>query len=114
MTTEIEEQFFKVFGVEPKKQGYCDWQSDCPYPDIKCGDDCPYWKYENELKYPEITDRKLLEMICILNSTNGVNCTAYESKNIGNLKIEILYECISISDDIELKTKIQQLFKEGE
>lgn len=123
MTTELEQEFFKAFGIEPKKQGYCDWQSDCPYSDIKCGDDCPCWKYENELKYPEITDRKLLKMICILNETA---CEVLAAENIEDLKNEILETCIKVYntpiltsdgdeyDNDAIYDKIQQLFKEGE
>ena len=51
---EIEEQFFKVFGIEE--------QCICPYFQGK--KDC---NEKNRYKYPEITDRKLLEMICIMN-----------------------------------------------
>ena len=131
----IEEQFFKAFDIEPKKQGYCDWQSGCPYSDIKCGDDCPYWEYENELKYPEITDRKLLEMICILgNGKDGSkNLNLYTAnkdewfavlKDQYNLaycaaidndfKNAILKLCIYRADINDFKHQIQQLFKEGE
>lgn len=107
--TNIERQFFKTFGIEPKKQGYCDWQSDCPYSDIKCGDDCPYWQYENELKYPKITDRILLELICIANkaSIEVIGETVEEMKN------KLLEEMIYWKDDI-IHKEIQQLFKEEE
>jgi hypothetical protein len=108
-----EERFYKTFEVEPQKlcfNGDCVAKDEIGYDEKICDDRCIYIERE----YPEITDRKLLEIICILNSTNGTNCTIYESKNISDLKKEILNECMSISDDIELKTKIQQLFKEGE
>ena len=103
MTTEFEQEFFNVFGIEPipiKSYGY--WLIKGSIAENDKGE---------KVVYPEITDRKLLEMICILNSTNGINFTAYESKNISDLKKEILNECMDISDEKELKAKIQQLFK---
>lgn len=112
MTTELEQEFFKVFGIEPKKQGYCDWQSDCPYSDIKCGDDCPYWKYENELKYPEITDRILLKLICCVPKTVLNNCVTI--KEIKEAVLKDLIFCVRKYTAQELKHQIQQLFKEEE
>ena len=102
MTTKLEQEFYKTFEIEPATvQEYgASYFWDTIEIDGK--------------RYTPIDDRKLLEMICILNLTNGINCTAYESKNISDLKKEILDECMSISNDKELKTKIQQLFKEGE
>lgn len=122
MTTELEQEFFKVFGIEPKKQRYCDWQADCPYSDIKCGDDCPYWKYENELKYPEITDRKLLQLLCIYNDMQGCVETCITPCKYEDTKEMILstlvYEKFAMIDCdkgtyMDVMTKqIQQLFKE--
>lgn len=96
MTIELEQEFFKVFGIEPKKlfsarQGI--------NPDA--------------VIYPEITAEKLLEMICICNSTyiNGyTNYFMATGKTKEELKEEILKKCITLSKDI--KNKIQQLFKE--
>ena len=84
MTTKLKQEFFNVFGIEPKYQDACTvedkyWQNEelankygtfDMYMDAKCGNqencttqcDCAYIK---EI-YPEITDRKLLEMICIV------------------------------------------------
>ena len=115
MTTELEEQFFKVFGIEPKWKDKRVKNFKTHYTEKQAQYLRETTKNRNiQLCYPEITDRKLLKMICILNSTNGINCTAYESKNISDLKKEILNECMNISDDIELKAKIQQLFEEEE
>lgn len=60
------EKMYENCNIKPKQEGYCDWDSDCPYPDIidnGCGDECPYWKYENEAKYPPFTAEKQLELI---------------------------------------------------
>jgi len=64
-------------------------------------------------KYPEITAEKLLEMICIYNSTytNGyTNYSLLNERNIEELKKHILKNCLIVKDDI--KSKIQQLFKD--
>ena len=45
------EKMYENCNIKPKQNGYCDWDCDCPYPDIinnGCGDECPYWKYEDE------------------------------------------------------------------
>ena len=129
--TNIEEEFYNTFEIEPtysdecqiadayyamqidlNKRGilYDDYmKGECPQKNTFCYDDCPY-AYNKE-QYTPITDRILLELICILNSTNGINCTAYESKNIKDLEKEILNECIEIADDKELKQQVQALFR---
>ena len=110
MTTELEQEFFNVFGIEP-------------IPLELYG----YWlvkgTIENGMVYPEITDRKLLEMICILNETT---CEVLSAENIEDLKNEILETCIKVYntpiltsdgdeyDNYAIYDKIQQLFKEGE
>jgi hypothetical protein len=59
MTTELEEQFYKMFGIEQKNK--CG--KDLIYPNClndKCGyDNCLYY----QIKYPKITDKVLLELI---------------------------------------------------
>lgn len=68
------EKMYENCNIKPKQEGYCDWDSDCPYPDIihnECGDECPYWKYEDEVKYPPFTAEKQLELIKLLQRKNG-------------------------------------------
>jgi len=60
------EEMYENCNIKPKQEGYCDCDSDCPYPDIihnGCGDECSYWKYEDEAKYPPFTPEKQLELI---------------------------------------------------
>ena len=60
------EKMYENCNIKPKREVYCDWDSDCPYPDIinsGCGDECPYWKYEDEATYPPFTAEKQLELI---------------------------------------------------
>ena len=98
MATEknLTEEFFRVFGIEPHRiQTQPGW-----YPDII-------------EEYPDITVEKLLEMICICNSTyiNGyTNYFISTGKTKEELKEEILKKCITLSKDI--KQQIQQIFKD--
>lgn len=57
------EKMYENCNIKPKQKGYCDWDSNCPYPHHKCNDECPYWKYEDEAKYPPFTAEKQLELI---------------------------------------------------
>ena len=103
MTSELEQEFFRVFGIEPEYT----YIGHYPLTD------------ENGIiqppKYPEITAERLLEMICIYNSTytNGyTNYSLLNERNVEKLKEQILKNCLIVRDDIKLQ--IQQLFKEEE
>ena len=115
MITELEKEFFKVFGIEPipiKSYGF--WLIKGSIAENNKGE---------KVVYPEITDRKLLEMICILNETS---CEVLQSENKEDLKNEILETCIKVYntpiltsdgdeyDNNAIYDKIQQLFKGGE
>ena len=57
-------KLYENCNIKPKQEGYCDWDSDCPYSDIiSCGDECSYWKYEDEAEYPPFTPEKQLEIV---------------------------------------------------
>lgn len=107
MTTELEQKFFKVFGIEP----FCD------LPCNKRGVECTDNTYCGN-KYPEITDRKLLEIICILSQSYPLNYEGWSFFTIQDLKEEILESCIKTAKKLSLSSvfasNIQQLFKEGE
>ena len=122
MTTKIEQDFFKVFGIEPIKyilplgQNFY-WQDGSRI--MQEADYKMFKIVENDLTeedkklvkvvYPEITDRKLLELICIANKANieVIGETVEETKN------KLLEEMVYWKDDIIYK-QIQQLFKEEE
>ena len=88
---ELEEKFFKAFGIEPKT---------LDYPD-------------NFEYYPEITDHILLELICFLaDAFVGEYCVPDVDYN--NLKWHILNDCIQNDEKGQLKDLIQSLFTEGE
>lgn len=96
---EIEQNFFKVFGIEPS----------CDLPCNKRGAECTDNTYCGN-EYPEITAEKLLEMICIVFNT----FQSFEINRIytaETLKDKILYLLILAKDDVY--DQIQQLFKEA-
>ncbi len=109
MTNEIEKQFFKHFGIEPRLViSLKDWESCKDLP-----------RAEELFKhYPQITDSILLELICLLNNY-GKNDTWAIS--VENLKDCILINCIKVIKEKDLKEmslnnfkhKVRTLFEEG-
>lgn len=68
-------------------------------------------------KKPIITDRILLELICLLNeheiyNTGFKNPLGLESTDYTSLRLEILADCIHYSD--VLKVEVQELFNEAD
>ena len=122
MKNELEEQFFKVFGIKPIRYIVDIGQWDCEtnsrkslITDISIDYYDKHFKNNNltPLKgvvYPEITDRKLLEMICIL--------SGWRFNDVQDLEETILEDCIKTAKRLSLNSvfanQIQQLFKEGE
>lgn len=113
MTTELEQEFFNVFGIEPEEDRFCLWE--CKIPELEnvpCQRKCKYQRHD--IYYPEITDRKLLEMICILSAYNYI-FEDLKADDIEQLKEEIIklfFDYPLIAE--EEKANIQQLFKEEE
>ena len=135
---EIEEKFYKTFGIEPKYQDTCTveekyWSNEelaneygtfDMYMNAKCGNqencttECSC-AYQKEI-YPTITDRILLELICILNDFEGISVKA---TTIEELKEELLKQCIepfeypiAFEEHYEFDKLYQQvraLFEEG-
>ena len=99
----IEEEFFKAFGIEKrcieKNPIYC-----CDYEGC---DKC------RGLGYPPITDRILLKLLCLLvNNVSPITFIAGEEDiGIKNIKNLILEACIK---SYEIREQVQQLFKENE
>lgn len=49
MISEVE-KLYENCNIKPKQNGYCDWDSNCPYPHHRCNDECPYFeRAKNEL-----------------------------------------------------------------
>ena len=109
MTTELEKQFFQCFGIEQKlpdyNEGYCDG---CEINYDKCERYCPHKGL--------ITDRILLELICISTASEITVCFK-KIKSIEHLKEVVLNYCIErysyhLHKD-KFKHQVQAIF-EGE
>ena len=123
MTNELEKKFFDTFEIKPKKQCYY-W--DCPYStgnivnDTPINErDCNNCKNPDKEIYPQITDRILLNLICIANeyldyptSTNIKNIQARTLRML--LKVKKYFKDTYLSQDWhnELVRKVRKLFKE--
>ena len=98
MTNELEKQFFDTFGIEPKKIIEPRYSLNTEY-------------YEEKVeKYPQITDRILLELICIHIKylTFGIL-----SHNVEKLKNEILTDLRIKKDVGNIYNEVRILFEEG-
>ena len=108
MTTELEQQFFKVFGIKKVCDGL-----DCGTCLAKC---------QNGV-YPEITAEKLIKLICIKSKdSNGYRISA---NNYKTLKADILKDLMNTYSTYtlctweqeraeKLKQQVRSLFEEGE
>lgn len=143
MVTDIERQFFDTFGIEPEYQDACTvedkyWDNEelaneygtfDQYMNCKCGNqencttECSC-AYQKEI-YPQITDRILLELICIANK-ELIKSMHARGENTEELKNNILKTFIEdytfYSKTYEktynrlannFKQQVQSLFKEG-
>lgn len=127
MKTELEEHFYKIFGIEPKidydyktmiqnvtKTGYW-FDKEYLIEIFNNNQKFKVIQVRKNINYPKITDDILLQMICIYNSTytNGyTNYSLLNERNVEKLKEQILKNCLMVRDDIKLQ--IQQLFKREE
>ena len=88
----IEEKFYKTFGIKSK-----------------------YDIYKKEWFIPEITDRILLKMICVLSQSYPLNYEGWSFYTVQELKETILEDCINTAKKLSLSSvfanNIQQLFK---
>lgn len=113
MTTETEKHFFDTFGIKPKKGCTAYDKLEEHEADTICNDECLECLYFDD-RYPQITDRILLELICIL-ASNPIRIL-FESmfsgiKEVELLKNSILLTCIANKDTI--KHQVRTLFEEG-
>lgn len=112
MTNDLEKQFFDTFGIEPKYK-------DCR---VKNGKEYECKNPNNRnirLCYPQITDRILLELICLCPDLDEVFFTDVkqlkETLLTSYIKIYKYYtEVERLSDcEKELKHQVRKLFEEG-
>ena len=97
MTDKLEKTFFDTFGIEPK------------IIDTAVGRGF-YIEHSRVYKYPEITDRILLELICIvLNAYEKLE--VYTECTVEKVKEKTLKQLILAQDDVY--SQVRTLFKEG-
>ena len=114
MTNDLEKQFFDTFGIEPydryihcDEEGYCKLTLPCA-----CCD-----KGRDVQKYPAITDRILLELICIESVENPYRGWG-GNENAEELKESVLSTFIEgytydiYWDSEQIKHQVQALFEE--
>ena len=111
MVVELEKQFFNTFNIEPigcNDNKNCTGALDCTQ--------CP------NAKYPQISDRILLELICILSEWRSYCCSDYTIKanNITILKEDVINDCLELFKWYEfkkcgkdIKHQVRTLFEEG-
>ena len=111
MTTVLEQEFYKTFGIESTPiKSYGNWLIKGSIAENDKGE---------KVVYPEITAEKLLQMICINSYFCGVNFHHLWVKNPDEIKVIILDEIIRWYQQKKYghekcKHQIQQLFKEEE
>lgn len=114
MTTELEKTFFDSLGIEPRdnfkgcKNGITFYTYGCNIPSCKgCS------KEIREREYPQITDRILLELICILNENTTLDETYYQgASTVKELKKLVLKDLIKTKDNFDTIHQVRTLFKE--
>ena len=139
MTNELEKQFFNTFGIEPTHEDACKladkyWgdeklaeeyyvferymEKNCPIGGKECFATCKY-AYDN-IEYPQITDRILLELIRIIGLitikyTNeqcgicyGDGAISYWGKDLKEAILKFFISKVSI-----FKHQVRTLFEEG-
>lgn len=117
MTNELEKTFFDTFEIEPNADiWWCENDNkicDCDY-------DCDETCRTHKTGYPQISDRRLLELICILLSNNSPYMFKLGDWDVEKLKDTILTMCIKLPDFLEwedtsdnFKHQVRTLFEEG-
>ena len=92
MTNDLEKQFFDTFGIEPKEQ------------------EIFVLKRMIIKEYPQITDRILLELICIAHTSPVIT---FCSRNVVDLKEEVLNVLCNWVEERNIKHQVRTLFEEG-
>ena len=128
--SEIEKQFFETFEIN--KSTLCKYaiygyegEQEIWYKCNKRDEECWTYPYKSgckdrETDYPQITDRILLELICILNDFEGIDVKA---TTVNELKEELLKQAIEpfeypiafeeYHEIDKLYHQLQALFKEN-
>ena len=121
MTNELEKQFFSTFGIEPHY--YCDdeyvFEAMLEYECTEGNrEKCKTCKKVGK-SYPQISDRILLELICLCPDLDDVLFNDVEELKETLLKVYIsIYEHYATTEWLldladELKKRVRTLFEEG-
>ena len=107
MTNELEKTFFDTFGIKPKLVESCTKpRHKCSERFVKDCSECPRaWR-----KYPQITDRILLELICIVLNTFET-FEVNRIMDVDSLKEKTLKLSMLAKDDVY--SQVRKLFEEG-
>ena len=103
MTNKLEKRFFDTFGIEKRiefEPCYALDSSNTYLPSPK--------------RYPQINDRIVLELICILNENTTLDETYYQgASTVKELKKSVLKDLIKTKDKFDTIHQVQALFEEG-
>ena len=141
MTTELEKQFFSTFGIKKRlispckhlvQNMYCDEDDICrdtyfnPFPNCVGYADCREDYKRKDERYPTITDRHYLELICV-SSKELIKRFDISGSDLESIKKNILSQCIKdytfYSNTLcetynrlgeNFKHQVQAIFKESE
>jgi hypothetical protein len=107
MTNELEKTFFDTFGIEP----YDRYLNCTENLEVDCNRNCNCCdKAEDVYCYPEISNRILLELICIVLNTFQT-FEVYRIMDIDSLKEKILK--LLMLAKYEVYSQVRTLFEEG-
>ena len=115
MTNELEKTFFDTFGIEPKNisTGECKYKITPEFCESNCLD-CK--NTIKEITYPQITDRILLELICISKQITMLSDFFMYRPSIEELKNNILENMLNKDlfnfKNKDIKHQVRTLFGE--
>ena len=101
MTNELEKQFFDTFEIKQREYTQCCSMGGCKKPYTDCVN-CQYHEVY-KIDYPQITDRILLELICIANHKDVY--IDFEGTDIETIKNNLLENFIFFRRDVEKYVK---------
>ena len=112
MTTNLEKQFFETFEIELIEDGTCDMDEECR------NTDCNTCQRINKFNYPQITDRILLELVCLISQHITYIDTIEKLKTVEELKTwileEVIYQYKHYGTKSTIKHQVRTLFEDGQ
>ena len=105
----IDKQFFDTFGIKPEKGCTAYDKFTEEEADAICNDKCAECSYLDDV-YPQITDRILLNLICIAHTSPVIT---FVSRDVKSLKEEVLMVLCNWVNNRNIKHQVCTLFEEG-